>query len=686
MKNNNDIQLRIDPSDYYSNLTRMPNSNISGFNPLTSTLPKDTFGDLPDSFFSDAIKGTIQTVLNSYTGFFDLFSESIQNALDATEKKCRANKTDYEPSIWIEINMEESSLRVIDNGCGMNMVEFLLCFRPNMTFKKGQGLRGNKGVGATFLAYGYNYVELHTKINKDVYAGIFRGGRNWVEDSKGMKEPEFEEVEFNVPELESEASGTCIKIMLQKESKTEKPKDFSWYGANTAFQWFTMLRIATPLGSISLENPTHILPTVHLSVIDKNGNRTVNPPEKNVQYYYPHDIPSIQKKTQSLNDLKIEVDNIEGSLDVKKKRLKSEFKDLKAIYEIWGHEKVLDKESILKLSFSDEELELVRKKEICVYGCMLNSPKLFEAINKEIGINNRKIMHGGIQLATDGMPQGELITIPLTRYIGYQRQTLIIVHFKNGDPDMGRKTFQPELKALAEKIAVRATNVFISYIDYLRPDEGEDRSIFGDDEQWNWMQSIIKWRDKNQLHYGSIHPNFTYLCMPKEEQDVIAIYHQLVGAGIIKGMYFYRTAYNDRYDGLYEYRYSDKGFIYNSENLLGVREEMPIPANSKPLVLEYKLDFESIIHDLDKESKQYEHLDLVICWRASGQYNDDFLLKSLLIGEEGNSRKNFGATHIAFLSAQYSSKKVEVIILEELLNYLIDPESEVLNQKRKYDS
>lgn len=37
--------------------------------------------------FEEATRRVVQNILKSYTGFFDLFSELLQNALDAMEKK-----------------------------------------------------------------------------------------------------------------------------------------------------------------------------------------------------------------------------------------------------------------------------------------------------------------------------------------------------------------------------------------------------------------------------------------------------------------------------------------------------------------------------------------------------------------------------------------------------------------------
>jgi len=134
----------------------------------------------------------------------------------------------------------------------MSKEEFLLCFRPNISFKRGDILRGNKGVGATFLAYGYNYVHLQSKQDGSAVSAILRSGRLWAEDQTGrVRHPTFEEVEFKADELLGEDAGTSIEIRLTGYGG-EKPKDLGWYGATTAEQWFDILRIVTPLGGTYL--------------------------------------------------------------------------------------------------------------------------------------------------------------------------------------------------------------------------------------------------------------------------------------------------------------------------------------------------------------------------------------------------------------------------------------------------
>ena len=250
---------------------------------------------------------------------------------------------------------------------------------------------------------------------------------------------------------------------------------------------------------------------------------------------------------------------------------------------------------------------------------------------------------------------------------------------------MGRKTFQPELKSLAEKIATRITNIFVNYVEVLRPDTGSDKTLLPEKERHEWIKSLEIWRNGNQLAYAAIHPNFTYLCKAQEEQDVIAIYHQLIGCGILKGLYFYSSEYNEKYDGLFEYNYKEESLLFSEENPLGVRNDMPIPSLSEPKIIEYKFDFDSILDDIEKNKKFFEHIHLVVCWKATGDYKQNLQLKSLLLEEEGNVRTIYGATHLGFLPDRMSNHKIEVIILEEFLNFLTDRDTEIANQKVKYD-
>src|SRR5687768_7555991 len=105
----------------------------------------------------------IRNILKSYTGYYDLFAELTQNALDAVERRLDEDGPGYSPKIWIEIDLQNSRVSVTDNGCGMDESQFRQFLRPSFSFKDNRKSRGSKGVGATYLAYGFNQLEVSTR-------------------------------------------------------------------------------------------------------------------------------------------------------------------------------------------------------------------------------------------------------------------------------------------------------------------------------------------------------------------------------------------------------------------------------------------------------------------------------------------------------------------------------------------
>src|SRR5690348_1532125 len=93
----------------------------------------------------------IRNILKSYVGFFDPFSEAIQNAMDAVDKRQRDfPNQNYKKHLWMTIDLKENLFSVTDNGIGFRQEEFKAFICPNISFKEGEANRGRKGVGATY--------------------------------------------------------------------------------------------------------------------------------------------------------------------------------------------------------------------------------------------------------------------------------------------------------------------------------------------------------------------------------------------------------------------------------------------------------------------------------------------------------------------------------------------------------
>jgi hypothetical protein len=228
-------------------------------------------------------------------------------------------------------------------------------------------------------------------------------------------------------------------------------------------------------------------------------------------------------------------------------------------------------------------------------------------------------------------------------------------------------------------------NTLKKYRQHLKPDTGANR-VAPDKELHEFKKAQESYRDSNplSLKWGDQHLSLT--SVPQQEQDVVALFNELLGLGLLRGYKLFSTSQSERYDSLYnlEYREGDMIAYNNTSNPLGCGSSFRAPYSSHPKVLEYKYDFDALVRDIDKEIKFAKHIDLVVCWSAEKQFRERYYLSSLLVSDEGANRENYGATHQAFPTGS-NQHDFEVIILEDLLSFLRDPDDERARQKQRYD-
>ena len=148
-------------------------SQPASFNPLEN---KDS------SLNSIAVKELIHNLLTSYNGWYDPFCEAIQNALDSIEERIKLEDGKYKPSIWVTIDLKNNYLMVTDNGIGLDEKNFKTFLQPNVTLKD-KGYRSHKGVGATYLAYSFNYVQICSKTRDFKIIAKMENAKNLINDS-----------------------------------------------------------------------------------------------------------------------------------------------------------------------------------------------------------------------------------------------------------------------------------------------------------------------------------------------------------------------------------------------------------------------------------------------------------------------------------------------------------------------
>lgn len=656
-------------------MTASPSSATSfldGFDPLSEggIDPSDR------SVFEEATRRVVQNILKSYTGFFDLFSELLQNSLDAIEKKISNGEKNYRPQLWISIDIANRIVRVTDNGSGMTLSEVRFCFRPNVSFKNRREGRGHKGVGATFLAYGFGVIRLATKTPSNSIAVRLAGGRQWADDNIGAyPRPKLEVEAFPTSVLDPETSGTSIEISIPQGVRP----DLGWWGATNAAQWYELLRMKTPLGGIYLEGKTPPKVKVHFSVVDFSNNKTEQDFDF-IEYPFPHEFVEVLPKTKSYDEVKIAMGQIEGD----QTKIPQEFKRLDAIYGIWNTNQIVDDASpFAGQKWTAEQEELLRRHDVSVYGCFLSSAKQWGLYQKEI-LKIRSsplVMKGGLLIASDFMVQGDLTVIPLTSTIGYQANTHVIVHLRDGNPDMGRKVFQPEIKSLAEDLARQVVNIFKRYLYLMRPDTGA-ADVVNSTDTYHWLEDKKKHRAENSIEFSYNDNKLAYASLPASEQDLVAFFHELVGMGVIKGVRFLSTSEHDRYDSCFIYQYFDNSVRYDKQdNPLGVDARIISSRESRPFVLEYKFDLDGLIADFASDKKYQNEINAVVCWKVGTAYDEQFIVRSYMVGEEGSQRQFFGATHSIW---HEKMKLADVVCVYDLLRYFSEPEAVVAEHLTRF--
>jgi hypothetical protein len=395
-----------------------------------------------------AQKREIANILRSYTGYNDLFSELLQNSLDAIERRMEEEGEGFTGQLWITLNLDDSSISLTDNGIGMTLSQFKQFLKPNFSFKEGASTRGSKGVGATYLGYGFNYLEVATKRNGTVNSAVLSNGRDWVDDTTGtISRPMMVYAPPSHAAFGGLDRGTSTVLRLI--GKNIRPKNLSYYNATTADQWMAILRAFTPVGGVYLCGESAPKIKISLEVLANGIVSSASLDQPN--YLWPHEVLG---KTADLREfLADQQSRAKKQQDISK--IPPRFTNLNGYWGVWLGTEILEGESIVSPRLTQHERELLQQLNVKLYCFMGFSTELWDQYNDEklklrMGF---RILRGGLQQATKHMPQGAPITIPLTQNIGYQNITHVVVHFDNAEPDLGRKGFQPENTKLAERLA-----------------------------------------------------------------------------------------------------------------------------------------------------------------------------------------------------------------------------------------
>lgn len=179
---------------------------------------------------------------------------------------------------------------------------------------------------------------------------------------------------------------------------------------------------------------------------------------------------------------------------------------------------------------------------------------------------------------------------------------------------------------------------------------------------------------------------------PTREQDVIALFNQLIAGGVIRGLRIMSTNERFTYDGLVKVIIEEPKdhHIYDEKiNPLGVDKAImeefdKIPFSSPPLILEYKFSLDGLIEDIENGTKNSNDISLVVCWETGKEYKKNYLITSLLDPDNLSTREYHGITH-TMTNLTTGQNEMNLIVLSELVDFLNDPKTTIQAQIAKYE-
>jgi hypothetical protein len=634
-----------------------------------------------------ALKREIGNILSSYVGWYDPFCELIQNALDAAEARAAQEKSagsdaSYQPHIYVLIDLDQNALTVTDNGIGLDKEKFEQFLAPNFSFKSGK-TRGHKGVGATYVAYGFNYMRIATKVPGYEASGRIIGAKTWLQESGTGGNPKIEPDDSPLADPVFGTLDRGVSITVRFDESTH-PKRLDWIKANSAEKWAKILAVKTGLGSIIAD------PDIRVTIQVRSDEKDTFAHPDGTAYLWLH---REAKKTATVREVEIASRRLFEKYGAGR-ALPDKYRNLDFVYDSWGTEEL----KVLIGSYIDlEDLDVLNRHNPTVSVEFGYTAKLWSRFNDALELRSGyRVLSSGIQLAANNMPQGETILIPLNRNIGRQNQLHFLIHFDNYSPDMGRKGFHRELTDFSKNIARHITERHLAKLRHLlKANTGVAPDLVREMKISDWKKEMLAHESSKPLSLKSQHffkptERVSITSVPTREQDVIALFNQLVAGGVIRGINVMSTNERFTYDGLFKVSFDLDQIIYayhETENPLGVSDEVADALHGKitdPQILEYKFSLDGLVEDFDSLDKNIVDVDLCVAWETGSLYLERYGITSLLIPENSDQRQYHGVTHI-LTDLESGAKLCDLIILSELVSSLNDPISTAALQREKYE-
>ena len=274
----------------------------------------------------------------------------------------------------------------------------------------------------------------------------------------------------------------------------------------------------------------------------------------------------------------------------------------------------------------------------------------------------RRLLLPGLRVATDRMISSwEPREVELA-YRGYVNRIWLTYHFAKVEPDLGRKNFPPNvhdvIRATERRIASDLINTTDAFLEPVPRGGGEDEAPPAEEP----LETSLR-RREIPLSPAEIpgHGQISFATTPVEEQDVVALFSELIGSGLLG---CYRIDYLTGV-GIYD------GFMRYDPAKVSQRLNETLPGRASPNslqgVVEFKQTGDALIEDIVKRKKEWHKIQWLVCWTL-GSNARDFMADRIAFTEAGDAatRDYAGVTHRASANSG-GAVRLHVISLNDVL-------------------
>ncbi len=537
-------------------------------------------------------------ILDTYSHPWDILAEALQNSVDAVEKSA-SNASDTVNYIGIVFDARSRSVEVSDTGSGMSLDILKKVLIPNFgTKRNGADSRGEKGLGLSFILLSSNRFRLETCDGKQTtYIEVDRPN-DWVK-KKTSSRLAFQHTQVSGPK-EFHNSKTYTRVWAELVAMPDDNGEdlFEYSKARIIYALRSKTAVGNTFPIFNNGNLPLINIKVELKFIDSDG---VEGAYEDIPYRYatPDEFLPNKKDVGVWEDVKEDI----------VKRNKIRVKAVKA-------------NGVAKTDSG----------QMIKWYAFVSSRTTFDDISLVRGLHSkeRNDLEPGIFVSTRTMPTAIQIPPPRSQQAAYWGSYFILLEYDNLKLDMGRKHIRGGANTMLRNVALRS--IFDVTVDSLPQFISKTVQPFKLLDKENSLDEL-KAKSRTAEDLGL--PQVPYLKIPAEEQDVISLFHELLGNGLLRGYRTYRSAINEQYDAFINYK--------PDPTVLGdTLKKYKVPASGYDIFAEFKFEASRILPDYET-IKNPRDVKLLICWQLDPKPFKDQNVK--VVEQEPGESHFHGVSH-----------------------------------------